>query len=99
MADTSIDINEVPGQALAAFSPEEVTVNTGDYVFWRNNASIQHWPTKKGEADNYWMNAPLAGKLPGGDADTSGTISFEDAMTVTYVCALHRDEEGTITVT
>jgi plastocyanin len=94
-----IDIDQKQGQAQAEFNPQSLTVAAGDQINWRNNTATPHWPAPKGKPKDTWMDYQIPGKLPGQPAPTSQqTLTFGAAMTVDYVCALHPEETGTITV-
>jgi plastocyanin len=94
-----IAIKRNAGQELATFKPANLQAGVGDDIFWSNSdQQSAHWPAPaKGNKDD-WMDNPIPKKLPGQPAPTSQYISFSGATTVTYVCALHPEETGTITV-
>jgi plastocyanin len=102
MAQTQmITINRKPGQSLAEFSPPTLAAGVGDDIFWSNNdEQAAHWPAPINGNNDDWMNNPIPAKLPDQPAPTSRYLSFSGATTkpVTYVCALHPQETGTITV-
>ena len=82
------------------FTPQSQTVAPGDIIYWRNNDSHPHWPAPSVAGKTNWMDFQIPGKLPGEPAPTSQqAVSFAAKATVTYVCALHPDETGTIDVT
>jgi plastocyanin len=95
-----IDIVQDGGQP-ARFDPQNLSAAPGDLINWRNNTSEAHWPGPKNGPRDAWMDAEIPGKLPDQPAPTSQqTLSFSAAMTnpVQYICALHPDMTGTITV-
>jgi plastocyanin len=100
MAQTQmIAINRKPGQALAEFSPPNLAAGVGDDIFWSNNdEQAEHWPAPSVDKKTDWMDNPIPIKLPDQPAPTSRYLSFSGATTVKYVCALHPQETGTITV-
>ena len=73
------------------YVPMEATAKVGDTVTWTNSDAIAHTVTKD------------AG--PGPDFD-SGTIAagksyeetFEEAGTIEYLCTIHANQTGTLTV-
>jgi plastocyanin len=101
-----------PGQ-VAQFSPQDKTVSPGDIVFWQNNdEDSAHQPKPTNGADDDWV--PLIPTKANGVASTSQQVSFSQRTkqdpddpkkqipipyTMTYVCAIHPDETGTINVT
>jgi plastocyanin len=101
MAQTCmITIDRKPGQALADFNPQSLTVAAGDIINWCNNDETDaHWPAPiKGKSDD-WMDNPIPIKLPDQPSPTSQQqLSFSAATNVTYICALHPEETGTIIV-
>lgn len=74
------------------FDPSELDAKTGDQIFWTNNDDEAHWPGLP-ENDAFFMPNQIA---PGG---TSSIFSPGGPDTLDYVCSLHPDETGTITVT
>jgi plastocyanin len=97
MADTQqIDIRHKKGEKLATFTPVKVTA--GSLVFWTNHTSDKHWPAPQGGPDDGWFNAEIPGKLPGQAPPVSSQVAFGEAGKVSYYCALHPDEIGTIEV-
>lgn len=95
-----IAIDRLPGQALAKFNPASQTVAAGDIVYWRNNdEQAEHQIKPLVGAKDAWWDYPLPEKLQGKPAPTSQqAVSFSAAATITYVCALHPTEQGTIVV-
>ncbi|HVG18087.1 MAG TPA: hypothetical protein VNI02_03475 [Blastocatellia bacterium] len=92
-----------PGQPQAAFDPQNLTTTAGTIITWCNNTSSPHWPAPKDQNGNVsktaWMDAEIPGKLFDQPSPTSQQgLSFSKATTVNYVCALHPEEVGTITV-
>ena len=95
-----IAINRKPAQPLATFSPQSQTVAAGDIIYWRNNdEQAEHHIGPLNGAKDAWWDYPLPEKLQGKPAPTSQqAVSFSAATTITYVCALHPGEQGTIIV-
>jgi plastocyanin len=85
------------GTALAAdqsvaisgfsFSPRTVTVNVGDTVTWTNSDAQAHTATS-GSAWN-------TGDIGNGE---SASITFSNAGTFDYICAIHPTMTGTVVV-
>ena len=100
MAQTQkISIDRASGQALAGFSPPKLTAGVGDDIFWSNNdEQAEHWPAPSVDKKTDWMDNPIPIKLPDQPAPTSRYLSFSGATTINYVCALHPQETGTISV-
>ena len=101
-----IDINPIgtptPAQT-AEFSPSNQPVKVGDVIFWRNNDErAEHQPMPVGGAADDWVDR-IARSLNGQPA-TSNRFGFQKVPTppgpnaVQYVCALHANEKGTLTV-
>ena len=82
------------------FSPSPAPISKGDVVVFRNeDPQAQHQPTLQGQGATFWFQHPMAPFVPGQPADTSDEVFFNTApLIVTYVCALHGGETGTITV-
>jgi len=95
-----IAIDRQPGQALASFKPQSQTVAAGDIVYWRNNdEQAEHQVKPTVGANDAWWDFPIPQKLQAQPAPTSQqAVSFSAAATITYVCALHPNEKGTIIV-
>lgn len=74
-----------------SFSPASITVNVGDKVTWRfDDGGIPHTVTGvKGAATA--INSPI---LKEGDY----SYTFDKAGTYDYICTLHPDMKGTVTV-
>ena len=106
--------NPTPEQ-MAQFCPQTQEVAPGDIVFWQNNDECaDHQPKPTHGADDDWTDV-LPTKLPNKPAPTSQrTVTFSQKTepnpddpdnptpvpySVTYVCALHSDETGTINIT
>jgi len=73
------------------YVPKEVTVKKGGTVTWTNSDSVTHTVTKEGG--------------PGAEFD-SGNMEVDDTFeqkfdmpgTIDYVCTIHPNQTGTITV-
>jgi plastocyanin len=108
MAQVMIEITR-DAQGQVVFKPNPAVVTTQDNVFWVNNDTEPHLPTRTdGTApDQKWMNY----EIPLG-ASSSGVVFFDPdtitgkapTYTVEYFCCVHSDttsvqpEKGTITV-
>jgi len=73
------------------FIPMDVKVKAGDTVKWTNDDSIVHTVTK--------TSGPGA-KFDSGNVDGGGTFEqkLDDAGKIDYVCTIHPQQTGTITV-
>ncbi len=73
------------------FVPMEVTVKRGGTITWTNNDSFPHTVTKE--------SGPGA-RFDSGTVDGAGTFKqkFDKAGTIDYVCTIHPNQTGTITV-
>jgi len=71
-----------------SYSPGSVTVAVGDTVTWTNSDAQAHTATAD---DGSWN----AGTLTNG---ASGTVTFSTAGTFRYVCSIHPEMSGTVTV-
>jgi len=70
------------------FSPSSVTVNVGDTVTWTNNGPTPHSATSTG---GVWDTGIM-------DAGKSGSHTFSEAGTFSYICTPHPNMHGTIVV-
>ena len=73
------------------FVPEDVKVKVGDTVEWTNSDSVTHTVTKRGG--------------PGADFDSGNMevgakfdVRFDRPGKVDYVCTIHPNQTGTVTV-
>jgi plastocyanin len=93
-----ININRNPGIApRVKFDPNPLqNVGTGDQIVWANNDSAAHWPglvNDDGTIDKtFFMPNQIAPN------STSQAFSPGVAATLNYVCSIHPDEKGSITV-
>ena len=71
-----------------AFTPDEVTVNTGTTVVWTNTDSVAHTSTANGNA---WNSGVVS---PGGRF----SVTFQNAGTFPYHCTIHPGMVGTVVV-
>ena len=85
-----IKINRDGGNVT--FDPSELNAKAGDQIFWTNNDDEAHWPGLPDD-DSFFMPNQIA---PGG---TSSIFSPGRPDVFDYVCSIHPDETGTITVT
>jgi plastocyanin len=67
-----------------------LTINPGQCVSWGNADASAHQPCP--DAGDAWFKLPIE---PG---DLSAPISFADAGTINYHCAIHPNETGQISV-
>lgn len=95
----NIDINNVPGAGAgdpqAAFNPDSQTVKAGEAFIWSNNDIKPHWPAPSVQQKTAWIKRAID------SGQKSETISISDATGedgLTYVCALHPKEKGTLIV-
>jgi LPXTG-motif cell wall-anchored protein len=70
------------------FSPGSVTINVGDTVTWSNNGPTPHSSTSTG---GVWDTGIM-------DAGQSGSHTFTEAGTFSYICTPHPNMKGTIVV-
>ena len=70
-----------------AFSPDNVTVDVGDTVTWTNNDAQAHTAT----SGSAWNTGDIAG-------GASASITFQNAGTFDYICAIHPTMTGTVVV-
>jgi plastocyanin len=77
-----------------AFSPASVTVKKGGTVKWTNDDSVGHDVTEESGPGPKFKSGS-AGGLQGGDTFQQ---KFTTAGTVKYVCTVHPNMKGTITV-
>jgi LPXTG-motif cell wall-anchored protein len=70
------------------FAPSSVTVNVGDTVTWSNDGPTPHSSTSTG---GVWDTGIM-------DAGQSGSHTFTEAGTFTYICTPHPNMKGTIVV-
>lgn len=73
-----------------AFSPATVTIKKGTTITWTNNDSADHTITKS-DSKNGPNSPPLA-------KGQTYSFTFKDAGIFSYVCSLHPNMTGTITV-
>jgi plastocyanin len=83
-ADIAVDIGSFQ------FNPSPITISAGTTVVWTNRDTVPHTATSdtKGLFDT--------GRLQYGK---SGKVTFNDAGTFTYYCAVHPFMHGTVIVT
>ena len=70
------------------FAPGSVTINVGDTVTWSNSGPTPHSSTSTG---GVWDTGIL-------DAGQSGSHTFTEAGTFSYICTPHPNMKGTIVV-
>ncbi len=87
------DAVEVSMEGIA-FDPPEVTVKTGGTVTWTNNESVGHDVTKEdGPGPDFSSGEP--GAMSEGDTFEQ---TFDVAGEIAYVCTVHPNMTGTVTV-
>ena len=106
MPNIVIEINPIgtpTTDQTAEFSPSNQPVKVGDVIFWRNNdEGAEHQPMPVGGDADAWVDR-IARCLNGQPA-TSIRFGFQAVPNppgpneVQYVCALHPDEKGSLTV-
>jgi plastocyanin len=69
------------------FSPKTISVNVGDRVTWTNSDSAPHTATDSGNFDTGTLNR-----------GESGSATFDEAGTFSYICTIHPSMEGTVRV-
>ncbi len=71
------------------YTPDPATVQVGQRVLWRNEDAAPHTATAKGKFDSK-------------ELDSSGQFEWtpepEDAGTIEYVCTIHPNMKGSLTV-
>jgi len=77
-----------------AFKPASVTVKKGGTVKWTNDDSVGHDVTEESGPGPKFKSGS-AGGLQGGDTFQQ---KFDAAGTVKYVCTVHPNMKGTVTV-
>jgi plastocyanin len=70
-----------------AFNPDPITVAVGERITWTNNDNTAHTVSFEG--------GPDCGNLGGG---ASQTVQFNVAGSFPYLCKLHGNMTGTVTV-
>ncbi len=91
--DTSAEPFEVYMKDLT-FQPSSVTVPEGGTVTWTNKESVGHDVTKTG-GPGPAFNSGVAGGMARGDTFAQ---TFKTSGVVTYVCRVHFDMKGTVSV-
>ena len=74
-----------------AFAPQDVEVESGQAILWTNEDPFAHTVTKEaGPGEDF----------DSGDVEGGGTYeqTFTDAGEIDYVCTIHPQQTGTITV-
>jgi plastocyanin len=92
-------ISIVRQDGTVQFDPPAPTIPRNSTVVFRNlDPRAPHLPTPAADKPNLWFGHPLAAFVEGRPADVSDEVFFNVQGPVAYVCALHADEGGTITV-
>ena len=76
-----------------AFDPSDVSVKKGGTVTWTNNESVPHDVTKEDGPGAKFSSG--TGDMKQGDTYEQ---TFKEAGTVNYVCTVHPNMKGTVTV-
>lgn len=76
------------------FDPPATDVAAGQMLEWRNEDGVRHTATSGTPGD---PDGRFEVDLP--DAGTSGGVTFEEAGTYPYFCAIHTSMTGEVTVT
>jgi len=77
-----------------AFEPADITVKTGDTVTWTNNEAVGHDVTKEGgSGPDFSSGEP--GAMQEGDTFEQ---TFDMPGMIEYVCTVHSNMTGTVTV-
>jgi plastocyanin len=75
------------------FDPQVRQVQAGDSVFWLNeDTHAEHQPFPAGGSQTAWFAEPIPPQA------SSDQIRFSSAGSVSYACAIHPGETGTIDV-
>jgi plastocyanin len=74
-----------------AFTPANITVKKGTTVTWTNNDSVAHTVT---ESDS--QNGPKSANI---DPGKTFVFTFDNPGTYHYMCSIHTEMTGTVTVT
>ena len=99
MAQVTIEIIRGEGGAQASFQPNPAEATTQDNVFWINNDTEPHLPTRTDGTgpDQIWMKYQIPP-----EASSSGVAFFakdpitgkQAPYTVEYFCAVHPNNPG-----
>jgi plastocyanin len=81
----SVDIPDI------SFDPADITVKAGTAVTWTNSDDIQHTVTKVGGPGPQFDSGNLD---PGDEFEQT----FDKKGKIDYVCTIHADQEGSVTV-
>jgi len=73
------------------YVPKEVTVKKGGTVTWTNSDSVTHTVTKQGGPGPEFDSGNM-------EVDATFKQKFDAAGKVDYVCTIHPNQTGTITV-
>lgn len=74
-----------------AFSPADITVKAGTTVTWTNNDSVAHTVTENDGKDGPGSSPISPGK--------SYNFTFKKAGIYDYICSIHTEMTGSVTVT
>jgi plastocyanin len=80
-----------PGPAVFEFDLSPQDVKVGDQVIWSNTDTLAHYPTPVGQTYAFMPNQIAPGS-------TSPAFAPGTAATITYTCAIHPEETGSLVV-
>ena len=84
-ADITIDMRNIQ------FLPKSARVEVGDTVLWKNSDSVAHTVTKQSGPGPKFDSGTIA---PGG----TFTYTFKRPGKIDYLCTIHPNQTGTLTV-
>jgi len=83
--------SEEVGMKDIQYVPMEVTVKKGGTVTWTNSDTVTHTVTKEGGPGPQFDSGNMA-------VDETFEQTFDVAGTIDYVCTIHPNQTGTVTV-
>ena len=97
IAVNNINIKSLPGAQpnapQAAFAPAKQNLKVNEAFVWSNNDGVAHLPAPSTSQPNAWFGSPIQ---PGQKSPVF--YLTQSNPNLTYVCALHPNETGTIVV-
>jgi plastocyanin len=84
-ADVKIDMKDIK------YLPQAAQAKGGDTIVWTNSDSVPHTVTKRGGPGAQFDSGTIP---PGG----TYSLTMRDAGTIDYVCTIHSNQTGTLTV-
>jgi len=99
-----VSIEKSAGGRDAAFTPQTITCWSGDHLTWANLTNEEHYPGVVNSDGTFvgFFPAPIK---PGAVSTVFSPLAAVDKdnklapYTIQYICAMHRNEHGTIQVT